>query len=198
MMIGTHSGKQTILSWLRMQKYEFTKNSEALDLFDRRQMTGFGIKTNLFSFCPQPSTLCLALVTSIALLSGGCQRPANITSSNTTPVQLETSVDVPLVLAGRYKIKPEKRERFLALAKAGLEPTRQEPGNISYNFYEDPNLPNSFIYFEEWQSREALAQHLQQPYITPLLNEFSELVDGKADVRVYDIKSLTYGLMTND
>jgi quinol monooxygenase YgiN len=137
----------------------------------------------------------LSLATSIALFSGGCQRPtANITSSNNTPIQTETSVDVPLVLAGRYKIKPEKRERFLELAKAGLEPTRKEPGNISYNFYEDPNVPNSFIYFEEWQSREELDRHLKQPYITPLLNEFSELVDGKADVRVYDIKSLTYGL----
>lgn len=137
----------------------------------------------------------LSLATSIALFSSGCQpAKSNLNSSNTTPVATETSVDVPIVLAGRYKIKPEKRQRFLELAKTGLEPTRQEAGNISYNFYEDPNVPNSFIYFEEWQSREALAKHLKQPYITPLLNEFSQLVDGKADVRVYDIKSLTYGL----
>lgn len=103
-------------------------------------------------------------------------------------------VDVPLVLAGRYKIKAEKRERFLELAKAGVEPTRKEAGNISYNFYEDAGVPNSFIYFEEWQSRDALTEHLQQPYITPLLKEFQELVDGEVDVRVYDINGLTYGL----
>ena len=99
-----------------------------------------------------------------------------------------------IVLAGRYKINPGKRERFLELAKAGLEPTRKEPGNISYSFYEEAGVPNSFIYFEEWQSREALVEHLKQPYITPLLKEFSDLVDGEADVRVYDIKSLSYGL----
>ncbi|MEL7242391.1 MAG: putative quinol monooxygenase [Cyanobacteria bacterium J06573_2] len=104
------------------------------------------------------------------------------------------TVDVPIVLAGRYKIKPEKRERFLELATAGIEPTRKESGNISYSFYEDASVPNSFIYFEEWHSRAALAEHLQQPYITPLLTEFSELVDGDVDVRVYDIQSLTYGL----
>lgn len=103
-------------------------------------------------------------------------------------------IDVPTVLAGRYKIKPEQRERFLELATAGIEPTRKEAGNISYSFYEDAAVPNSFIYFEEWRSRAALAEHLQQPYITPLLKEFSDLVDGEVDVRVYDIKDLTYGL----
>jgi quinol monooxygenase YgiN len=127
----------------------------------------------------------------IALTFTGCSQP----QSTSTPTTAQTrEADVPVVLAGRYKIKPDQRERFLALAKAGLEPTRKEAGNISYNFYEDPNLPNSFIYFEEWKSREALAQHLKQPYITPLLTEFADLVDGKADVRVYDIQSLTYGL----
>jgi quinol monooxygenase YgiN len=104
------------------------------------------------------------------------------------------TVEVPIVLAGRYKIKPEKRERFLQLANSGLEPSREESGNISYSFYEEAGTPNSFIYFEEWKSREALAEHLKQPYITPLIAEFSELVDGDANVRVYDIDRLTYGL----
>ena len=108
--------------------------------------------------------------------------------------QQTNSLDVPIVLAGRYKIKPNKRERFLELANLGLEPSRAESGNISYSFYEEAGTSNSFIYFEEWKSREALAEHLKQPYITPLLEEFSELVDGDADFRVYDIKSLTYGL----
>ena len=99
-----------------------------------------------------------------------------------------------IVLAGRYKINPGKRERFLELAKSCLELTRKEPGNISYSIYEEAGIPNSFIYFEEWESREALEEHLKQPYITPLLKEFPDLVDGEADVRVYDIKSLSYGL----
>ncbi|MEL7038746.1 MAG: putative quinol monooxygenase [Cyanobacteria bacterium J06592_8] len=101
---------------------------------------------------------------------------------------------ITLVLAGRYKIKPEKRERFLALAKPGLVETRKEPGNISYFLYEELEQPNSFLYFEEWADREALKSHLQQPYITPLIQEISELLAEDADVRVYDIEKLTYGL----
>ncbi|NES70566.1 MAG: antibiotic biosynthesis monooxygenase, partial [Okeania sp. SIO2D1] len=74
--------------------------------------------------------------------------------------------EITLVLAGKYKIKPEKRERFLELAKPGFEKTRQEPGNVSYNLYEKFGNPNTFLYFEEWVDREALNSHLKQPYIT--------------------------------
>ncbi len=106
----------------------------------------------------------------------------------------QTNIEIPIVLAGRYKIKPEKRERFLELTKLALEYSRAESGNISYGCYEEVGSLNSFIYFEEWKSREALAKHLKQAYVTPLLEEFPELVDGEADVRVYDIHNFTYGL----
>ncbi|MEB3282457.1 MAG: putative quinol monooxygenase [Lyngbya sp.] len=105
-----------------------------------------------------------------------------------------SSQKITLVLAGRYKIKPEKRERFLELAKPGLEQSPKEPGNISYFLYEDIEDSNCFLYFEEWQDREALKEHLQQPYITPLIKEISELLAEDADVRIYDIEKLTYGL----
>lgn len=118
----------------------------------------------------------------------------NVNSSTYIMNEQTNTVEIPIVLAGRYKIKSDKRERFLELANSGLELSRAESGNISYSFYEEAGIPNSFIYFEEWKSREALVEHLKQPYIIPLLKDFSELVDGDANVRVYDIHSSTYGL----
>ena len=102
--------------------------------------------------------------------------------------------NVPVVLAGKYQIKPEKRQRFIELAKAGVEPTRAEPGNISYSFYEEEGVSNSFLYFEEWKNREALTHHLQQSYITPLLAEILDLVEEKPKVRVYVIEKVTHGI----
>ncbi|WP_017294833.1 putative quinol monooxygenase [Geminocystis herdmanii] len=99
-----------------------------------------------------------------------------------------------IVLAGRYKIKPEKRERFLELAMAGLEPTRQESGNISYAFFEEVGIPNSFLYFEEWENKEALMSHLKQPYIIPLLDEFADLIETTADIKIYDVAHYSTGL----
>lgn len=110
------------------------------------------------------------------------------------PNQGQSSTDqpiVPVVVASRFQIKPEKREFFLNVATKAIEPSRAEPGNISYSFYEDPNVPNSFIYFEEWKSRKALAEHLKQPYAKAVVDNFPNLVKGQVDFKVYDIKSLT-------
>lgn len=96
-----------------------------------------------------------------------------------------------VVVASRFEIKPEKREVFLDVATKALESSCSEPGNITYGFYEDPNVRNSFIYFEEWKSREALAQHLKQPYAKAVVDNFPDFVKGTVDFKVYDIKSLT-------
>lgn len=117
-----------------------------------------------------------------------------VSEKETQELAQAPQVDVPVVLAARFKIKPEKRDLFIQLAKATLEPTRTEQGVISYSFYEESSVPNSFIYFEEWKSREALAEHLKTPYTQSLLKQFPDMLDGEPNIRVYDIKSLTYGL----
>lgn len=103
-------------------------------------------------------------------------------------------VDVPIVVAVKFKIKPEFRAEFLELATAAISPSRAEEGTISYNFYEDPNDPNSFIYFEEWKSREALYEHLEQDYTKRLLTRFPEMLDGESDPKVYEINKISYEL----
>lgn len=132
------------------------------------------------------STGCAASVVSKPRQEASSKEPLSLAQA--------TQVDVPVVLAARFKIKPEKRNLFLQLAKATLEPTRSETGSISYSFYEESAVPNSFIYFEEWKSREALAEHLKTSYTQRLLKQFPNMLDGEPNIRVYDIKSLTYGL----
>lgn len=76
----------------------------------------------------------------------------------------------------------------------GVEPTRQESGNISYAFFEELGIPNSFLYFEEWENKEALMSHLKQSYIIPLLDEFADLIETEADVKIYDVAHYSTGL----
>lgn len=104
--------------------------------------------------------------------------------------QQDSNANLPLVVANRFEIQPEKRDLFLKLATAALAPTRAEPGCISYGFYEQPTAKNSFIYYEEWQDRTALRNHLKQPYVQPLLAKFREIIKGSLIVRVYTTKSV--------
>ena len=110
--------------------------------------------------------------------------------------QHSPKLEFPIVVAARFRVKPERRSLFLELAEAALEPTRREPGNISYSLYEETTVPHSFILFEEWESREDLDLHLKLPHTKRLLDRFPELVDGEANIRIYDIENVTYGLET--
>jgi|GEM_PF-141569 quinol monooxygenase YgiN len=120
--------------------------------------------------------------TTIFSSSGLTQVPSNR--------QQDSNVTLPLVVANRFEIKPEQRDLFLKLATPALAPTRAEPGCITYGFYEQPTAKNSFIYYEEWQDRTALRNHLKQPYVQPLLAKFPEILKGSLIVRVYTTKSV--------
>lgn len=102
----------------------------------------------------------------------------------------DTHTNLPLVVANRFEIEPEKRELFLKLATAAIAPTRAEPGCISYGFYEQPSAPNSFLYYEEWKDSQALSEHLKKPYVKPLFAKFSEILHGSLVVKVYTTKSI--------
>lgn len=101
-----------------------------------------------------------------------------------------TQNTLPLVVANRFDIDPDKRELFLELATAAIEPTRAEPGCISYGFYEQPSARNSFLYYEEWKDSQALSAHLKKPYVQPLFAKFSEILNGSLVVKVYTTKSI--------
>lgn len=111
--------------------------------------------------------------------------------------QQDSNLNLPLVVANRFEIKPEQRGLFLKLATAAIAPTRAEPGCISYGFYESSTEKNSFIYYEEWKDRAALAEHLQKPYVQPLFAQFSEILKGSLVVRVYTTNSVSNELPSN-
>ncbi|AFY43783.1 putative quinol monooxygenase [Nostoc sp. PCC 7107] len=102
--------------------------------------------------------------------------------------------DVPIVVAARFNIKPDKREDFLELSTSVFQQTIAESGVISYSFYEDSNLRNHFIFFEEWKSQEALKFHLKTPYLEILMQKFPEFINGEPNVRVYEINKVDYEL----
>jgi quinol monooxygenase YgiN len=45
-----------------------------------------------------------------------------------------------------------------------LAPTRSEPGCVQYLLHRDPQDPSKFMFYEEFQSDEALREHTQSPH----------------------------------
>src|SRR5580658_1462473 len=91
-----------------------------------------------------------------------------------------------IVLAAKCAGKPDRRNDIIRLANAMLEPSRNEAGCISYDFYERPSS-HDYLFFEEWADQAALEFHFQTPHFQEFIKEFSGLLAGPPNIRVYDV-----------
>jgi quinol monooxygenase YgiN len=66
-----------------------------------------------------------------------------------------------------------------------IEPTRAEPGNISYQLLASLDDERDFTFVEEYQDGDAFDAHLKTPHIEAALAGMPELLDGELDMRTY-------------
>lgn len=92
-------------------------------------------------------------------------------------------------IIGTVVAKPAKREELLRILAAQVAPTRAEAGCISYDFHCDKANSNIFVFYENFVSREALDEHLKQPYLKPLMDRIDELLAEPVNIRHLDMLS---------
>ena len=80
-----------------------------------------------------------------------------------------------IILHARVVIRPEARERWLALLDAVTPPSRDEDACQSYVLYEAVDTPNTFIFVEEWASLDGLYAHFHSAH-------FGEFFAGLGEV----------------
>lgn len=66
-----------------------------------------------------------------------------------------------LIVAGHFEVDPAQRDEFLLSRVAAMRTSRSEAGCITYVFSADPIEPGRVQLFECWESKEALAAHLE-------------------------------------
>ena len=62
--------------------------------------------------------------------------------------------------------------------------TRQEPGCISYEVFENVQDPTDITVISEFTDQSAYEEHLGQPYILDLLSELPSLTTGEIENRL--------------
>jgi quinol monooxygenase YgiN len=72
----------------------------------------------------------------------------------------------------RYLVPDESHDEVLGLLRELAAESRLEPGNISFDIYENVDAPSRVVLLERYESREAFARHRETPH-------FHELVVGK-------------------
>ncbi|TDI55285.1 MAG: antibiotic biosynthesis monooxygenase [Acidobacteria bacterium] len=66
-----------------------------------------------------------------------------------------------------------------------IDPTRAEPGNISYELLASLDDDRDYTFVEEYQDGDAFDAHMETPYIAAAMAALPELVEGDIDLRTY-------------
>jgi quinol monooxygenase YgiN len=71
-----------------------------------------------------------------------------------------------VVLSATWIAKPGEEETVRAALEKLSAPSREEPGNLYYQAYQDPAEPNVFRIFEVYADQDAVTAHTQYEHFT--------------------------------
>lgn len=90
-------------------------------------------------------------------------------------------------VVARVVARPGKVEELLALLEGLVEPTRKEPGCVTYELLQNKTDPTDFTFVEEWRSEAELDAHLQSPHVQSARSKFADLAAADPDIRRYTV-----------
>ena len=72
------------------------------------------------------------------------------------------------VVTAKWTAKEGSADAVEAAIAELVEPARAEPGNLMYQCHRDPENPNVFFFYEQFESEEAYQAHLDSPHMQEL------------------------------
>ena len=90
----------------------------------------------------------------------------------------------PVTVIAIITVKAGQETRAQALLQSIVPPTLQEPGCLAYDLHQSITAPAEFMFFEQWESDEALAAHAAStaPHRLALREQLADLADCRPSV----------------
>ena len=92
-----------------------------------------------------------------------------------------------LRVVAKIKARPNKVNELLSILSSLVEPTRKEPGCISYELLQNKEDPTDLAFIEEWQSDKALQSHFATKHFKEALTKLPNLVASEPNVQRYHL-----------
>ncbi|NLK19930.1 MAG: antibiotic biosynthesis monooxygenase, partial [Synergistaceae bacterium] len=70
-----------------------------------------------------------------------------------------------IIVTAKFTAKPGMREKIVEISQKAIELTRKEKGCISYTLFKSSDDDVTLMYYEEWESMDALRVHLKTDHI---------------------------------
>lgn len=123
--------------------------------------------------CRVARMLSVSLLMAGTALFTGC-----ITSSGTS--------DGPVIIAARMHVKSECVGAFKQLAAPLIETTRQEPGCLQYDFYQEAQDSTVFFFYEVYADRAAQELHSGSDYLARFVQARAPMLSSPSEATIYD------------
>ena len=92
-----------------------------------------------------------------------------------------------IVITGAARVAEENRAAFAKVAERQVTLSRQEPGNVSYAYFEDGMERGRFFFYEEWRDRAAVDFHFAQSYCHEFMEAARRLAETEPDLTIREI-----------
>ena len=93
----------------------------------------------------------------------------------------------PYTVLAMFEAKPGKEQALEATLTGLIGPTLKEQGCINYDLHKSTDNPSAFMFYENWASKEAHAEHLTTPHLKHWIEKMPELLAKPNDVTFWEI-----------
>ena len=93
-----------------------------------------------------------------------------------------------IIVTAKFTAKPGMREKIVEISQKAIGLTRKEKGCISYTLFKSSDDDATLMYYEEWESMDALRAHLKTDHILEAREARKDLIEGGPLVRVFEAK----------
>lgn len=93
-----------------------------------------------------------------------------------------------IVSHGKFVIRPDQLERAKDIFRDMVERSREEPGCITYDFFESITNPNVMMLFQEWESMDTINAHFATEHMESFLSQLPELLEGEVVTHRYALQ----------
>ena len=86
----------------------------------------------------------------------------------------------------KMNVRPEKRKELRQTIRSIVQEVRKENGCVDSTFYQNSENENDFFLIEEWETRQALDDHLRSAGFTVLMGARS-LLSRPPEIMIHSV-----------
>ncbi len=91
-----------------------------------------------------------------------------------------------LIVSGVVTARPDSIAEMTSISREHVHRSRREPGCISHHVSIDADEPLRLLFFERWESAEALRMHFAVPASRSFWRRLQELAGDPGEMKIYE------------